>query len=77
VDEICDVDITAPDAEWLAAFTRSLAEDGLAASANLIAPVQSGTQQGRSAAATLPACPAQSVPSDRSWGRADSKATSS
>jgi periplasmic divalent cation tolerance protein len=41
VDEICDVDITAPDAEWLTAFTRSLVEDRLAASGNVIAPVQS------------------------------------
>jgi periplasmic divalent cation tolerance protein len=41
VDEICDIDITAPDAEWLAAFTRSLVEDRLAASGNLIAPVRS------------------------------------
>jgi periplasmic divalent cation tolerance protein len=41
VDEICDVDITAPNAEWLAAFTRSLVEDRLAASGNVMATVRS------------------------------------
>jgi periplasmic divalent cation tolerance protein len=41
VEEICDLDITAPDAEWLAAFTRSLIEDRLAASGNVMAPVRS------------------------------------
>lgn len=41
MDEICDVDITAPDAEWLVAFTRSLVEDRLAASGNVMAPVHS------------------------------------
>ncbi len=41
MDEICDVDITAPDAEWLAAFTRSLVNDRLAASGNLTTGVRS------------------------------------
>lgn len=41
MDEICDIDITAPDAEWLATFTRTLIEDHLAASGNLTAPVRS------------------------------------
>jgi periplasmic divalent cation tolerance protein len=41
VDEICDIDITAPDPEWLATFTRTLVEDRLAASGNLTTPVQS------------------------------------
>jgi periplasmic divalent cation tolerance protein len=41
VDEICDVDITAPDVEWLVAFTRSLIEDRLVASGNVISPVRS------------------------------------
>lgn len=38
--EIVDVEITAPDADWLAAFTRRLITDRLVASAN-IAPVRS------------------------------------
>lgn len=36
MDELVDVTITAPDVEWLAAFTRSLIEDGLAASGNIV-----------------------------------------
>jgi periplasmic divalent cation tolerance protein len=39
-DEICDVDITAPDAEWLIAFTRRLVDDGLAASGNIVRDVR-------------------------------------
>jgi periplasmic divalent cation tolerance protein len=30
-EEVCEVVITAPDPDWLAAFTRSLVEDRLAA----------------------------------------------
>lgn len=30
-EEVCEVVITAPDAEWLATFTRKLVEDRLAA----------------------------------------------
>lgn len=41
MDEICDLDITAPDAEWLADFTRSRVADRLAASGNLTTPVRS------------------------------------
>lgn len=41
MDDICDIDISAPDVEWLAAFTRSLVEDRLAASGNVIAGVRS------------------------------------
>jgi periplasmic divalent cation tolerance protein len=40
VGEIVDVEITAPDADWLAAFTRQLTADRLVASGN-IAPVRS------------------------------------
>jgi len=35
VDEICDVTITADDAEWLAGWVRRLVEDRLAACGNI------------------------------------------
>ncbi|NKY89780.1 divalent-cation tolerance protein CutA [Nocardia veterana] len=40
-DEIVDVSITAADADWLAAFTRSLVESRLAACGNIIPGVRS------------------------------------
>jgi periplasmic divalent cation tolerance protein len=40
-DELCEVVITAPDPEWLKAFSRQLVEDRLCASAHNFAPVQS------------------------------------
>jgi periplasmic divalent cation tolerance protein len=41
-DDICDVTITADDADWLAGFVRSLVEDRLAACGNVAtAPVRS------------------------------------
>lgn len=39
--EVCEVIITAPDAEWLAAFTRRLIEDRLVASGHHFAPIRS------------------------------------
>ena len=39
--ELCKVVITAPDPEWLRAFSRKLVEDRLAASAHNFAPVRS------------------------------------
>jgi periplasmic divalent cation tolerance protein len=39
--ELCEVVITAPDPEWLKAFSRKLIEDGLAASAHNFAPIRS------------------------------------
>jgi periplasmic divalent cation tolerance protein len=39
--ELCEVVITAPDPEWLKAFSRQLIEDRLCASAHNFAPVQS------------------------------------
>jgi periplasmic divalent cation tolerance protein len=41
MDEICDVTITADDADWLAAFTRQLVEDRLAACGNIVRGVRS------------------------------------
>jgi periplasmic divalent cation tolerance protein len=41
VEPIVDVTITAPDAEWLAAFTRRLVADRLASSGNISDGVQS------------------------------------
>ena len=38
-DEFCEVVITAPDAEWLAAFVRRLVEDRLCAAGHLF-PMQ-------------------------------------
>src|SRR5690349_863624 len=40
-DKFCEVVITAPDADWLAAFTRTLVERRLAASGHNITPVRS------------------------------------
>jgi periplasmic divalent cation tolerance protein len=39
--EICEVVITAADAEWLAGFTRRLVEDRLAACGHLTAAIRS------------------------------------
>ena len=39
--DICEVVITADDAEWLAAFTRSLVEDRLVACGHNIAAIRS------------------------------------
>jgi periplasmic divalent cation tolerance protein len=39
-DEICEIVITAPDPEWLAAFTRRLVEDHLAASGHIIEQIR-------------------------------------
>ena len=40
-EDVCEVIITAPDADWLAAFTRRLVEAGLAASGHQLAPIRS------------------------------------
>jgi periplasmic divalent cation tolerance protein len=40
-EQICEVVVTAPDADWLAGFTRSLVEDRLAACGHAIAAVRS------------------------------------
>jgi periplasmic divalent cation tolerance protein len=40
-DELCEVTITAPDAEWLTDLCRTLIEEGLAASAHVVHPVTS------------------------------------
>ena len=40
-DELCEVVITAPDADWLIDFTRRLVEDHLVASAQTITEVRS------------------------------------
>ena len=40
-DEICEVVITGPDAEWLAEFTRAIVADRLAACGQNIAHVRS------------------------------------
>lgn len=39
--EICEVVITAPDPEWLRAFTRGLVSDGLASNVHNFSPVYS------------------------------------
>jgi periplasmic divalent cation tolerance protein len=39
--ELCEVVITAPDPEWLKAFSRQLVEDRLCVSAHNFTPVQS------------------------------------
>jgi periplasmic divalent cation tolerance protein len=39
--EVCEVVITAPDAEWLAAFAHRLVADHLAASGHNLAPIRS------------------------------------
>ena len=41
MNELCEVVITAPDPEWLRAFTRKLVEDGLCASVHNFTPVLS------------------------------------
>jgi periplasmic divalent cation tolerance protein len=38
---VCEVVITAPDAEWLAEFTRRLVADRLCAAGHVIAPIRS------------------------------------
>lgn len=40
-DDICEVIITAPDTDWLAAFTRQLVEERLAACGHFIQTVRS------------------------------------
>ncbi len=40
-DDLCEVVITAPDPEWLAAFTRRLIEDHLCAGSHQIETVRS------------------------------------
>jgi periplasmic divalent cation tolerance protein len=40
-NEICEVVVTAADAEWLAAFTRSLVQDRLAACGHHVTPIRS------------------------------------
>jgi periplasmic divalent cation tolerance protein len=40
-DAVCEVIITAPDADWLATFTRELAADRLCASGHNFAPIRS------------------------------------
>ena len=41
MDETCEVIITAPDADWLAAFTTDLVEERLAACGHNFAPIRS------------------------------------
>jgi periplasmic divalent cation tolerance protein len=41
LSDLCEVVITAPDPEWLRAFSRQLVEDRLCASAHNFQPVQS------------------------------------
>jgi periplasmic divalent cation tolerance protein len=40
-DDLCEVIITAPDAEWLSELTRNLVDDRLAASGHNISPIRS------------------------------------
>jgi periplasmic divalent cation tolerance protein len=40
-EQICEVVVTGPDAEWLAGFTRSLVQDRLAACGHAVAAVRS------------------------------------
>jgi len=40
-DELCEVVVTAPEAEWLVEFTKRLVEDRLAASAHTLPEVRS------------------------------------
>lgn len=40
-EDVCEVIITAPDAEWLAAFARRLVEDRLAAAGHNVTPIRS------------------------------------
>jgi periplasmic divalent cation tolerance protein len=39
--EVCAVVITAPDTDWLAAFTRQLVRDRLCASGHIVTPIRS------------------------------------
>jgi periplasmic divalent cation tolerance protein len=41
LSDLCEVILTAPDADWLKAFSRQLIEDRLRASAHNFQPVQS------------------------------------
>ena len=41
MDDLAEVTITAPDPDWLAAFTRRLVMDGLAACGNIVPAVRS------------------------------------
>jgi periplasmic divalent cation tolerance protein len=57
-DEVCEIIITAPDAAWLADFTRHLVDARLAASGHNIAPIRSIYRwQGRSTTTPRPASP--------------------
>jgi periplasmic divalent cation tolerance protein len=40
-DDLCEVIITSPDADWLAEFTRRLVDERLAASGHNISPIRS------------------------------------
>jgi periplasmic divalent cation tolerance protein len=40
-EECCEVVVTAPDADWLAGFTRTLVEERLAACGHIVAPIRS------------------------------------
>jgi periplasmic divalent cation tolerance protein len=40
-DDVCEVVITAPDADWLASFVRSLVEQRLCASGHITDPIRS------------------------------------
>jgi periplasmic divalent cation tolerance protein len=40
-DDVCEIIITAPEAEWLASFSRSLVEDRLAACGHNLSPIRS------------------------------------
>ena len=41
MEPIVDVEITGPDAEWLAAYAKALVEEGLAASGNVVPGLRS------------------------------------
>ena len=41
MDEVCEVVITAPDPDWLAAFTHEVVTEGLCASGHNFAPIRS------------------------------------
>lgn len=41
MDEVCEVVVTAPDADWLATFSTSLIEDRLCACGHQIVPIRS------------------------------------
>jgi periplasmic divalent cation tolerance protein len=40
-DDVCEIIITGPDADWLAGFTRALVDDQLCACGHNIAPIRS------------------------------------